>query len=151
MKWDLKLRTNYTQNIPTSDSLYQFQIYKLWYVFLTLKNFLSSTSGNYFQTVFCFWKKKIITTKLTKRDWESHHSWPYQILNCLFNLFHVHPSREIKIPVEKVTMPILFGSPCPCPYSPRSRACTGLISNTIQGIKHCLVGWKSFLCNHISN
>ena len=123
-----------------------FRFICFWNVFLTCTNFLSLT--NYVSVL----EKKIITiTKLTKGEQESHHSWPYQILNCLLNLFHVYPSREIKILVEKVTMPILFSSPCPCPYRPRSKACTSLISNTIQCIKHRLVSWKSFFCDHISN
>ena len=46
----------------------------------------------------------------------------------------------------------LFSSPVhPSSKQPSSGACTHLISNTIKGVKHSLVCWKSFLSNHVSN
>ncbi|BAS75923.1 Os01g0919950 [Oryza sativa Japonica Group] len=48
-------------------------------------------------------------------------------------------------------MPVLLSSPCPCPNSPGSGACTCFISDTIESVKHSLVRRKSFLRNHVSN
>lgn len=81
----------------------------------------------------------------------SYHSWTDQILDRFLDLSHVHSSREVEIFVEKVPVPVLFGSPCPRPDSPRCGARTRFISDTIKGVEHCLISRKSFLCDHISN
>lgn len=80
-----------------------------------------------------------------------YHSRANKILNCLLNLPHIHSPSKVQIFVQEVTMPVLLSSPCPCPNCPGSGACTRLIPDTIEGVKHSLVCWKSLLSNHVSN
>ena len=82
---------------------------------------------------------------------ESHHSSPNQILDCLLNLFHIYSSRQIEILIKKVTVPVLFSGPCPCPSCPGAGACPCFIPNSISDIDLCLVSWKGFFSDHISN
>lgn len=81
----------------------------------------------------------------------THHSRSNQVLNCFLNCSHVNSSGKVKILVEEITMPVLFGSPSSCPNGPRSRACASFITNTIQGIYHTLICWKGFFSDHIPN
>ncbi|BAS88880.1 Os04g0379916 [Oryza sativa Japonica Group] len=86
------------------------------------------------------------------RDYShSYHPRPNQVLYCLLNLFHVNTSSKVHVLIKKITMPVLFSSPCSCPNSPGGWACASFISDTIKGVKHCLIGRKSFLSNHVSN
>ena len=72
-------------------------------------------------------------------------------MNRLLDLFHVYSSRQIEILIKKVTVPVLFSGPCPCPSCPWAGACPCFITNSISDIDLCLVSWKGFFSDHISN